>query len=69
MFCLFASHAAIRFATEEEATQVLENKNLEIRGKKIYVIPAYESVLTDVPALGKMQNEEVKAAAQLVKVL
>lgn len=60
-------HAAIRFATDEEATQVLENKNLEIRGKKIYVIPAYESVLTDVPALGKMQNEEVKAAAQLVK--
>lgn len=62
------SHAAIHFKTEDEATKVLENKDLKIRDKKIYAIPAYESVLHDVPSLGKIQNEEVKAAAQLVKV-
>lgn len=67
-FYLCCSHAALRFKTEEEAAQVLKKKDLMLRGKKIYVIPAYESVMLDVPALGKIQNDEIKVAADLVNV-
>jgi len=48
LICIY-SHASLSFTNAKRVFKVLDMDNLELLGKKIYAVPAHQSLMADFP--------------------